>query len=324
MSFLPIRLFAVAGLILELAIPRAGVAGPSAAPVVLTTDCGVEIDDQWALAHIVLSPELELRAVVTTHASSIHFSSARSARTAHETLARIVPGEAAAVNVAAGADAPLRDAETPRDSDGVSLLLAASRGFSRSHRLIVLSIGAATDVASAILKDASIADRIAVVAMGFNDWPSGGEEFNIRNDPQAWRAILASRVPLVIGSSAAARKSLRLTKAGAAAIMRSHGPIGGYLSALLDDWLARNADLAARMVAPGAWVIWDEVVVAYALGLARGHAVARPALQADLLFSHPKTTERITWITQIESDRLWEDFGRKIDAYAVLHQPRGR
>ena len=36
-------------------------------PIVLTTDCGAEIDDQFALAHQVLSPALDLRAVVTTH-----------------------------------------------------------------------------------------------------------------------------------------------------------------------------------------------------------------------------------------------------------------
>ena len=36
-------------------------------PVILTTDCGADMDDQWALAHLVLSPEFDVRAVVTTH-----------------------------------------------------------------------------------------------------------------------------------------------------------------------------------------------------------------------------------------------------------------
>src|ERR671937_1766381 len=147
---------------------------------VLTTDCGVEIDDQWALAHLLLSPELDLRAIVTTHASSVHFSSASSARTAADVLSRIVPTKAVSVPVAAGADLPLQDALTPRESSGLNLLLSLSRAFSDSRRLIVLSIGAATDVASALLKDPSIEHRIIVVAMGFNDWPDGGDEFNIR------------------------------------------------------------------------------------------------------------------------------------------------
>jgi inosine-uridine nucleoside N-ribohydrolase len=36
-------------------------------PVILTTDCGADMDDQWALAHLALSPEFDVRAVVTTH-----------------------------------------------------------------------------------------------------------------------------------------------------------------------------------------------------------------------------------------------------------------
>jgi inosine-uridine nucleoside N-ribohydrolase len=323
LSFLLTSVVALA-LPLGAAVRPAAPAGPTPVPVVLTTDCGVEIDDQWAIAHIALSRQLALGTIVTTHASSVGFSSAASARTARDTLARIVPEKAASVRVIAGADGPLPDAATARGGLGVTALLDASSGFSRSRRLMVLSIGAATDVASAILKDPSIVDRIAIVAMGFDDWPAGGDEFNVRNDPQAWRVILKSGVPLVVGSGAAARKSLRLTTAGAAGVMRAHGAIGEYLYGLVEGWLAGHADLAARMVAPGAWVIWDEVVVAYALGLARGDDVARPALEPDLFFSHPRTAGRITWITEVDTNRLWDDFAKKIDAYEAAHAPRGR
>jgi len=293
------------------------------APVVVTTDCGVEIDDQWVLAHIALSPELELRGVVTTHASTIGFSSATSARTAAEVLSRVVPSKAPSVRVVAGSDVPLPDVDSPRGGDGSLALLNASRGFSRRHRLIVLSTGAATDVASAILRDPSVADRIEVIAMGFDDWPSGGREFNITNDPNAWRVILGSPVPLVVGSSTVTKRTLRLTRADAAALMNPHGSIGEYLYGLFDAWLTKNSELADRMVGPGAWVIWDEVVVAYALGLAHGEAVARPALQPDLFFSHPDTARRITWISQIDTDQVWRDFTRKIDAADRARTSRG-
>ena len=298
---------------------RAGAEAPkrlAAAPLaaVLTTDCGVDIDDQWALAHLVLSPELALRAIVTTHASSVGFSSAASARTAADVLARVVPNKAAAIRLLPGADAPLERVDAPRPSVGLDLLLSISRDFSDSHRLIVLSTGAATDLASAILKDPSIVNRIVIVAMGFNDWPDGGSEFNIKNDPRAWQVILGSRVPVVVGSAAATKRSLRLTRETAARVMRSHGPTGDYLYRLFDEWLDRHADLAAQVVSPGAWVIWDEVVVAYALGLTRGDAVRRPRLQEDLLFAHPKTADRITWISWIDADRLWRDFAGKMDA----------
>jgi inosine-uridine nucleoside N-ribohydrolase len=280
--------------------------------VVLSTDCGVDIDDQWALTHILLSPELRLKTIITTHAASIRFSSATSAAKASEVLARVDPARRDSIPVIAGSDAPLQDAGTPRSSGAVDALLALSRDFSALHRLVVLSIGAGTDVASAILRDPSIADRIAIVAMGFNGWPAGGEEFNIKNDPVAWRVILDSHVPLVVGSGSVAKRSLRLTSAQAARVMRSHGATGEYLYQLFDEWLTANSRLAAQMVSPGAWAVWDEVVVGYVLGLAAGDEVARPRLQAGFVFSHPKTSERITWITRIDAERLWRDFGRKL------------
>lgn len=283
--------------------------------VVLATDCGVEMDDQWALAHILLSQELALRAVITTHASSIGFSSAASAKTAAEVIARVPPAAGSPPPpVVPGSDSPLQEVTTPRESPGVDMLLELSRSHSASRRLVVLATGAGTDVASAILKDPSVVSRVTVVAMGFDDWPGGGDGFNVKNDPLAWRIILDSDVPVVVASGAAARRGLRLTRAEGAALMRSHGGVGGYLYSVFDDWLTRQATLVARFVAPETWVVWDESVVAYALGMARGDEVPRPQLQSDLSFSHPETNRRLTWVTEIDSVRLWRDFTRKIDA----------
>ncbi len=302
--------------------PAVSKAPPLAA--VLVTDCGVEVDDQWALTHLLLSPEIDLRAVVTTHASSIGFSSASSAKAAAEVVARALPAGAPRPPVVQGADLPLQDATTPRKSAGLEELLRISRGFSSAHRLVVFVTGAATDLASAILQDPSIASRISVVAMGFDDWPGGRDGFNVKNDPAAWRVLLGSDVPLVVGSGAVTTRGLRLTRAEAKALMLPHGPVGQYLCSLLDDWLTKQASLVAQLVAPETWVIWDEVVVAYALGMARGNEVPRPALQADLSFSHPQTSRRITWLSEIDTDRFWRDLTKKIDAQGPAGPRRPR
>ncbi|HEY2156826.1 MAG TPA: nucleoside hydrolase [Isosphaeraceae bacterium] len=298
------------------AAPETGSATVAPAAI-LTTDCGAEMDDQWALAHLLLSPEVDLRAVITTHASSIRLSSATSREKTAEVVQKVAPARSASLPVVAGSSEPLRDAMTPRENAGVDLLLRLSREFSQSRRLIVFTIGASTDVASAILKDPSISKRITVVAMGFGDWPEGGDFFNVKNDPFAWQVILNSDVPLVIGSGAVGKRDLKLTRAEAATLMRSHGPTGEYLYSLFDDWLTREPKLVAQVVAPEAWAIWDEIVVAYALGFARGHEVPRPQLQSDLSFSHPDTTKRITWLDEIDTEHLWRDFTRKIDSRAA-------
>ena len=161
---------------------RSTTAAPAA---ILITDCGAEMDDQWALAHLLLSTELDLRAVITTHASSIRLSSARSAEEAAEVIRHVLPERASSLPVVAGSPEPLQDVKIPRENAGVDLLLRLSGDFSESRRLIVFAIGAGTDVASALFKDSSIANRITVVAMGFTDWPNGGDFFNVKNDPLA-------------------------------------------------------------------------------------------------------------------------------------------
>ena len=302
----------------EAVISKALPASPLA--VVLATDCGVEMDDQWALAHILLSQEFALRAVITTHASSIGFSSATSAKTAVEVIGRVLPaGGSPPPPVVPGSDSPLRDATTPRENPGVDMLLELSRSFSASRRLVILATGAGTDVASAILKDPSVVNRVSVIAMGFDDWPGGGDGFNVKNDPLAWQVILDSDAPVVVGSGAVTKRGLQLTRAAGGALMRPHGPVGEYLYSLLDDWLTKQATLVAQLIAPETWVVWDEVVVAYALGMARGKEVPRPQLQSDLSFSHPETNRRITWLTEIDTSRVWLDFAKKID---IRYQPR--
>jgi purine nucleosidase len=290
-------------------------------PAVLTTDCGVEMDDQWAMTHLLLSREVDLRAVITTHASSIGFSSAASAREAEAVIDRVMPDRAIPrPAVVAGSASPLHDSATPREGAGADLLLRLSREFSRSRRLVIFVTGAATDVASALLKDPSVEDRVTIVAMGFDDWPAGGDVFNVKNDALAWQAILRSDVPVVVGSSAVTQRGLRLTRPEARAMMKGRGPLGDYLYSLFDKWLTGQAALVAKMVAPDTWVIWDEVVAAYALGMAQGTEVPRPELQPNLMFSHPETRDRITWITQIDTKRVWHDFTGKIERRDDLHR----
>lgn len=282
-------------------------------PLVVVTDIGVEIDDQWALVHLLLSPELDVRAIITTHASSAQLSPVTSHKKALEVLDRVWHRPSRRPTVVEGADAPLKDMTASQPSAGVNLLLHVSKQSSPSQRLVVLLTGAATEVASAILQDPSIVHRITVVAMGFEDWASG-DEFNVRNDPAAWRVVLRSEVPLVIGSAALTKRDLRLTRGEASALVSGRGRVGQYLYGLFDDWVTRQASLVARVVAPETWVIWDEVVVAHVLEMTSGEDRPRPQLEADLSLAYMGTSQRIMWLTNIDHERLWRDFTRKLDA----------
>src|SRR5678816_2236017 len=80
-----------------------------------------------------------------------------------------------------GGSEPLETSVNGKRSPAVDFLIKTSRTFSTERRLTVLIIGAATDVASAILLEPPIVDRIRIVQMGFTN-EQGGDEFNIAND----------------------------------------------------------------------------------------------------------------------------------------------
>ena len=293
---------------------------PRSRPVLLTTDVGVEVDDQWALAHLVLSPEFDVRGIVTTHAGSYPLLAApaaeSSARVANEVLDHLPLSTRP--KVVAGSSEPLKSRTEPRPGAGVDFILKEARGFERSRPLTVLVIGAATDVASALLTDPKLAERIEIVAMAFDKWPEGNDVFNVKNDVKAWQVLLESATPIVVADSSVTRERLRMTPERARTLLGSRGKPGRYLAGLLVDWVERQGDLV-QMVTGGrnAWPIWDEATVACLLGLTTSEVHPRPRLQDDLQFTHStpgqSTLPTIRWITRIDSEKLWADFGRKLD-----------
>ena len=281
---------------------------PDRRPVVVVTDCGAAFDDEWALTHLALSPAIEVRGVVTTHAPNLVPPAAEtSAQAARAWLDHLPLTYRPRVVAGSSRPLPLDDVGDPRvaPNPGVAFLIEQARGFDAGRRLDVVVLGAATDVAAALRFDPTLADRIAIVAMGFNGWPGGGDPWNVKNDPRAWQVVLASRVPVAIGDDAVCRRDLLMTPTRARRLL---GVRGDLLSTQLADWLNRNGKLAEAITgATDSSPIWDEVAVAYLLGLTRQETHPRPRVRDDLTFDHARPQGTITWITAIDADRLWAD-----------------
>ena len=149
--------------------------------VVVTTDCGADVDSQWAIAHLVLLDQIRVAGIVGNFAPEPHgIHGADTAKCAREVLEKV--GRPQAAPVFAGADGPLPDAVTARPNAGVEFLIERSRAHSRQDRLNIVALGPATDIASALLADPTIADRAEVTALAFDAYPAGGDGWNVRND----------------------------------------------------------------------------------------------------------------------------------------------
>jgi inosine-uridine nucleoside N-ribohydrolase len=289
-------------------------------PILLATDIGADMDDQWVLAHLVLSTEFDLRGVVTTHTGSypvLRAPAAESSTRVAEDVLNHLP-LTKRPRVIAGSSDPLRSKTEPRRGQGVDFIVSESRGYDRARPLRIVVIGAATDVASALLVDPSLAKRIEIVAMAFRNWPEGGDEFNVKNDMKAWQVLLESPAPIVVSDGAVALADLRMTRESARREFEERGKPGGYLSCLLVDWLERRGEMAQIVTGDrNSWPVWDEGTVAYLLGLTKSEVHPRPRLGDDMKFEQPPAGESsastVTWVTSIDSEKLWSDFGRKLD-----------
>jgi inosine-uridine nucleoside N-ribohydrolase len=288
-------------------------------PVILSTDVGNEIDDQWAVAYLLVNPEFDALGIISAHAPTV---SPPAARTTYMVLLDEVENRLKMDThppLFEGSSLPLENSNTPRPNAGVDFIIESSRRFSKDSRLNVLMIGAATDVASAILTDPSIVDRIRVVAMGFTNWPDGGDEFNVLNDPVAWRVILAANVPVVVGCGDVCRKHLSLTLDQARELISTHGPVGQWLWEEFLAWYYRFVKPIRKNDFSRPWIIWDDITLAFALGMTTQEVYPRPVLNDQSRFEHPQTDRTITWITGIDESRMWADFVAKLDAYQRTH-----
>ena len=120
------------------------------------------------------------------------------------------------------------NATTAQPSAAASFLVQTSKAFGPNHRLNVVVIGAATEMASALLMDPTMANRVRVVAMAFKNLsPEGAHEYNEMNDPAAWRVLLDAQVPLVVGTGDVCERYLSLTPHQAETLLHDHGPRGG-------------------------------------------------------------------------------------------------
>jgi purine nucleosidase len=289
-------------------------------PVVLSTDVGNEVDDQWAIVYLLTEPRFDVKGLMSAHAPTLR---PPAGRTAYHILRSVVEEH---LNMREhpplieGASEPLQDVRTPAASPAVEFLLHVSKDYTADRRLNVLTIGAITDVASAILRDPSIVSRIRVIDMGFQNWPTGGAEFNIANDVKAMQVVLASKVPLVIGSGDVCKKDLALSLDQARRMVAGRGPVGDWLWGEFEDWYYRHVKPMRQNDFSKPWIIWDTITLAYLLDMTTSEEHDRPVLRDDMVFEHPGTRERVTWITSVDSKRMWADFLSRLDAFQATHE----
>jgi purine nucleosidase len=248
----------------SVAAPRAWCQQPAvpAQPVIIDTDIGDDIDDAFAIALALRSPELKILGVTATFRDT-------------EMRARLVDRFLKAVGrddipVAAGPPSKLGEELTQKayalrspaviHAGGADLIL----GQARQHpgEITLIAIGPLFTVQAAIEKDPSTFRKLKrVVLMGGSIERGYGEgrppepEWNILNDPAGLRALLNSGVPVFMMPLDSTQ--IHLEEPERDKIFAHGSPVTDQLTLLYHEWLG---NVQSRTATP---TLFDPVAVTY-------------------------------------------------------------
>ena len=277
--------------------------------VVIDTDAYNEIDDQFAISYALRSPErLNVQALYAApflnhRSTSPEDGMVKSEKEIHKLLTLL--GEER--EVYAGSRTYLPDENTPVISPAAEDLSRRAMAYSPEKPLYVVALGAITNVASALLLNPAIADRIVVVWLGGHalEWPDN-REFNIHQDVAAARVVFASGAPLVM-----------LPCMGVVSAFTTTGPeLDHWLRGknALCDYLVQNTVDEAESYAKGrAWsrVIWDVTGVSWLLNdnqrFMRSRLMPTPLPGYDHRWHFPEGTPLCRYVYYVSRDDIFSD-----------------
>jgi inosine-uridine nucleoside N-ribohydrolase len=264
--------------------------------VIVDTDCGCEIDDQYALALVLGSPErFRLEGIIAAY-----FGEAGGVNGNRKTYAEIQrvlekAGMRGKYPVMRGS-APLVFRDRKFQAEGVDFIIQKAHTATPENPLWLICIGPATDAASALLKDPSIADRIVIFWHGRTEWPVRCWNFNAYNDILAARLLFELPCRLVLFDTGT---YLRISPEESARRFSSLGPLGAYLQGIRHRNPAFMSPNKAMFDLGDATALADPSAV-------RWETPDAPAVLLDLRYDFTRNNGKIVRIYFVERDRAFQ------------------
>lgn len=199
--------------------------------IIISTDCKNEADDQFALAHALMTPKFIVKGIIGSHFNKNpqEFGEGKTAHASVDEIHKILQlmNLDDAYKVCLGAQYPLENEKTPQISDGARFIIEEALREDE-HPLFINCQGALTDIASAILMEPRICERMTAIWIGGGMYPNGGFEFNLMQDIAAANVLMQSQMP-VWQIPMNAYKQMSVSLAELQCKVKPYGQIGKYL-----------------------------------------------------------------------------------------------
>ena len=290
--------------------------------VVIDTDTFNEIDDQYAIAYALNTPERfnvqALYAAPFFGTFPVMREKADSPREGMEksyneimNILTLMGREDMKPLAYRGSEVYLPDEKTPVDSPAARDLVARAMAREDDDPLYVIAIGAITNVASAILMEPKVIDKIVLVWLGGNahHWPHNWE-FNLQQDVAAARVVFGCGVPLIQLPCMGVVSNFSTSKPELEAYLMGKNPLCDYLASIT---IKESAKFAGR---EEYWTkaIWDVTAVAWLVDPDFCPSVLKPSPipEYDDRYAFDPTRHLMRYVYHINRDALFVDLYEKL------------
>ena len=277
--------------------------------LIIDADTGNEVDDLFAIVGAVLEPNLE---IVGLTAAQYHTSPQApkdsvgdSDRINKDILALLEREDVPALE---GSNHPMVNQWRPQRSAAADFIIEEALKM-QDGKLDIAILGPCTNIASAILLEPEIIDKIAVYYLGFwhdpkqNTWSK--REFNTNNDPSAVDCLLNNSALEFHVMTATTSQNLVFEKAVVDQHLKGKGGIADYLVNRWENyhrWWQRSDSQKNK------WVMWDVALL---------EALAHPHLSSQKQFvtPHDNLQRMISVYTDIDAVEMEKRYWEKLDEF---------
>lgn len=272
--------------------------------LILDADTANEIDDMYAIVRMLHQEKFEV--IALTSSQWMHYlaeeDSVGGSQRENEALVNLLGARELPTPI--GSREPMGKpwgGDQPKDSPAAQFIIKAAQAATPDDKLLVVCLGASTNLASAIKMDPAIAHNIDAYLLGFRYdhtkqvWDKSS--FNVRRDLNAADFILNCEALNLHVMPANVARSLTFPRDKTFKRHEKMGKLGAHLTT---KWKARFAEFEN-------WVMWDLALVEALL-----HPEMAMMKQCD---APPENKDRKVWVYgSIQAQAMRDDYWKTVSS----------